>query len=181
MTASVDKKMNFVRWFLKHHRLKRRECVWILNYFLSNEEILESVHFVDDIENCSRGMLMSTTTDVGVPFRFYKEGIMTANAEKAFNDLRLNKGEKMYVQINYPERNTCERYLKIESEEDLLADSEKVSKEIEALVDDILRENELSMIQVKIDKALDSKDEELFLELSRQLSELMEQNLTIPV
>lgn len=43
MTASVsvvDKKA-FVRWFLKNYQLKRRECVWILNYLLSNDDLLK--------------------------------------------------------------------------------------------------------------------------------------------
>lgn len=50
MTSSVpivDKK-NFVRWFLKNFQLKRRECVWILNYLLSNDELLENIHFVEE-------------------------------------------------------------------------------------------------------------------------------------
>ncbi len=28
--VSVNEKKDFIRWFLNHYQLKRRECVWIL-------------------------------------------------------------------------------------------------------------------------------------------------------
>jgi len=34
--SNKDKK-TFVRWFLKRFDLKRRECVWILNYIVGHD------------------------------------------------------------------------------------------------------------------------------------------------
>ena len=104
MTSSVpiaDKK-NFVRWFLKNFQLKRRECVWILNYLLSNDELLENIHFVEEAHYCPRAIVMSSVDSNGVPFRFYKGNIMTSDAEKSFHDLRLYPNENMYIQLNFP-------------------------------------------------------------------------------
>ena len=108
MTASVsvlDKK-EFVRWFLKKYQMKRRECVWILNYLLSHDELLENIHFVEEAHYCPRAMVMSTTDSIGIPFRFYKGNIMTADAEKSFHDLRLHPDEEMYIQLNFPNSTT---------------------------------------------------------------------------
>ena len=51
MTAMIPvaAKKDFVRWFLKQYKLKRRECVWILNYLLSHDHLLHNVHFMKHI------------------------------------------------------------------------------------------------------------------------------------
>ena len=72
LTASVpvvDKKA-FVRWFLKNYQLKRRECVWILNYLLSNDELLKHIHFVDEAHYCPRAIVMSTVETTEHPISF---------------------------------------------------------------------------------------------------------------
>ena len=73
MTASVsvvDKK-HLLDGF-KNYQLKRRECVWILNYLLSNDELLKRIRFVEEAHYCPRAMVMSTVDSTGVPFRFTK-------------------------------------------------------------------------------------------------------------
>ncbi|EOR23584.1 hypothetical protein A499_12046 [Niallia nealsonii AAU1] len=39
--VSVNEKKDFIRWFLNHYQLKRRECVWILNYLMSHDQLME--------------------------------------------------------------------------------------------------------------------------------------------
>ena len=99
MTAMVPvaTKKEFVRWFLKRYKLKRRECVWILNYLLSHEQILQNVHFTDEAHYCPRAMIISTTKSESIPFRFYKGNLMTADAEKSFHDLRLHPKMKRCI------------------------------------------------------------------------------------
>lgn len=48
--VSVNEKKDFIRWFLNHYQLKRRECVWILNYLMSHDSLMEKVHFVEQAE-----------------------------------------------------------------------------------------------------------------------------------
>ena len=45
---SVNEKKEFVRWFLNNYQLKRRECVWILNYLMSHDQLMEKVHCVEN-------------------------------------------------------------------------------------------------------------------------------------
>ena len=86
MTSSISilEKKTFMRWFLKNHQLKRRECVWILNYLLSNDRLLKNVHFVEEAHYCPRAMVMSSVEHNGVPFRFYKGNIMTEMQKNHF-------------------------------------------------------------------------------------------------
>lgn len=39
--VSVNEKKDFIRWFLNHYQLKRRECVWILNYLMSHDQLMK--------------------------------------------------------------------------------------------------------------------------------------------
>ena len=80
-SVPLNEKKAFIRWFLKNFQLKRREGVWILNYLLSNDDLLEHVHFVDEAHYCPRAIVMSTVDTTSIPFRFYKDNIMTSDAE----------------------------------------------------------------------------------------------------
>ena len=44
---------------------------------------------------------MSTHCVSEVPFRFFKENVMTTDAEKSFHDIRLNRDEEIYIQLNF--------------------------------------------------------------------------------
>jgi len=178
LTASisvVDKKA-FVRWFLKNHQLKRRECVWILNYLLSNDEILERVHFVEEAHYCPRAIVMSTIESNGVPFRFYKGNIMTADAEKAFHDLRLFPSDDMYIQLNFPNVPPDSHYLAVLEDNPYLPEFLHISEKDRLLAEELLRNSMLNFQQEKllsqIDEALDNGDKEKFFELSNLLQAL---------
>ena len=175
MTASVsvgDKKQ-FVRWFLQSYKLKRRECIWILNYMLSNDELLEKTHFVEDAHYCPRAMVMSSTESKELPFRFYKGNLMTADAEKSFHDLRLNPEQDLYLQLNFPNRPPSALYLSVLEENPYLPLEEMVSAQDRKLAEEMLAKS-LSSFQEEtilnqIDEALDDNDKERFFELSALL------------
>lgn len=178
MTASVsvvDKKA-FVRWFLKNYQLKRRECVWILNYLLSNDELLKHIRFVEEAHYCPRAMVMSTVESTGVPFRFYKGNVMTADAEKSFHDLRLNEKEDMYLQLNFPNIPPSTQYLAVLEENPYMPDTLHVSEKDRLLAEEMLSNSLLVFQQEKllaqIDEALDKGDEDRFYELSNLLQVL---------
>lgn len=178
LTYSVplhDKKV-FIRWFLKNFQLKRREGVWILNYLLSNDELLENVHFVDDAHYCPRAIVMSTVETTSIPFRFYKENIMTSDAEKSFHELRLNAQKSMYVQLNFPNIPPDPLYLAVLEENPYVPNdvviNEKDRIAAEKLLENSLYEFQEQQILNEIDAALDAGDKERFFELSNLLQAL---------
>ena len=44
---------------LNNYQLKQRECVWILNYLMSHDQLMHKVHFVEHAKYCPRGLVMS--------------------------------------------------------------------------------------------------------------------------
>jgi uncharacterized protein YpiB (UPF0302 family) len=175
MTASVSvgEKKQFVRWFLQSHKMKRRECIWILNYMLSNEELLEKTHFVEEAHYCPRAMVMSSTESKEIPFRFYKGNLMTADAEKSFHDLRLNPDDDLYVQLNFPNRPPSPLYLLVLEENPYMPKNASITEEDREIAEGLLKAS-LSAFQEesvlkRIDEALDANDREKFFELSALL------------
>ncbi|WP_332648734.1 ReoY family proteolytic degradation factor [Lysinibacillus sp. 54212] len=180
MTSSIpilDKK-EFIRWFLKNYQLKRRECVWILNYLLSNDRILENIHFVEEAHYCPRAIVMSSVESNGIPFRFYKGNIMTSDAEKSFHDIRLNPEEGMYIQINFPSIPPHQSYLAVLEENPYMPKYLHISEKDRVIAEQLLKNSMLAFQEEKIlreiDEALDCGDKERFFELSNLLQVLKE-------
>ncbi len=179
MTASVSvgEKKEFVRWFLKKYQMKRRECVWILNYLISHETMLNNVHFVEEAHYCPRAMIMSVTTSSGIPFRFYKGSIMTADAEKSFHDLRLHPEEEMYIQLNFQTLPPSPEYLAVLEENPYMPKYLHISEKDKMLAEDILNESlqsfQRELLKKQIDQAIDENNKEKFLELSSLWKQLM--------
>ncbi|MEE1132712.1 MAG: ReoY family proteolytic degradation factor [Caryophanon sp.] len=174
--VSVDEKRVFVEWFLRNHQLKRRECVWILNYLLSDEAILERVHFTDEAHYCPRAMVMSTTDTPGIPFRFYKGNIMTSDAEKSFHDLRLHDDEAIYIQLNFQNVPPSTEYLAVLEENPYMPQSRQSNQHdrivAEQLVNESLHHFQEEKLLVEIDEALDRGDKNRFIELSQLLKKI---------
>jgi uncharacterized protein YpiB (UPF0302 family) len=179
MTApvSVNEKKEFIRWFLNHYQLKRRECVWILNYLMSHDQLMNKVHFVEQAQYCPRGLIMSTHCVEEAPFRFYKSNIMTTDAEKSFHDIRLNREEEIYIQLNFRSSYASHQYAGVLEENPYKPKILKANEKDKLLAEQFLETSLVNYQREKllelIDKALDEQDEESFKKLTTQLNKYM--------
>ncbi|MCM3236811.1 ReoY family proteolytic degradation factor [Heyndrickxia oleronia] len=174
--VSVNEKKDFIRWFLNHYQLKRRESVWILNYLMSHDQLMEKVHFVEEAQFCPRGLIMSTHCVDNVPFRFYKENIMTTDAEKSFHDIRLNREEDIYIQLNFKSANLSYQYAAVLEENPFMPNLLRINDEDRIVAEKFLQESILGFQREKllkeIDEALDKHDLDSFNKLTEQLKQL---------
>ncbi len=174
---SVNEKKEFIRWFLNHYQLKRRECVWILNYLMSHDQLMEKVHFVEHAEFCPRGIIMSTQCVDDVPFRFYKDSILTTDAEKSFHDIRLNRDQEIYIQLNFKAVHKSHQYALVLENNPYMPEHLEISDKDREIAEQFLQTSiknfQLEQIREKIDKALDRKDKEEFIMLSEQLNRIL--------
>ncbi|CAM3445439.1 ReoY family proteolytic degradation factor [Cytobacillus oceanisediminis] len=174
--VSVNEKKDFIRWFLNHYQLKRRECVWILNYLMSHDQLMEKVHFVEQAQYCPRGLIMSTHCVDEVPFRFYKENVMTTDAEKSFHDIRLNRDEEIYIQLNFHASNKAHQYAAVMEENPFMPKSLQISEKDRLIAERFLAESLEKFRREKllelIDEALDKQDKKAFSILTQQLNKL---------
>ena len=172
--VSVNEKKEFIRWFLNHYQLKRRECVWILNYLMSHDSLMEKVHFVEQAEFCPRGIIMSTHCVDEVPFRFYKENIMTTDAEKSFHDIRLNKQQDLFIQLNFRSAYRSPEYAAVlETNPHIpkdLYENENDKHLAEKVLEHSIATFQKDRLMKPIDEALDRHDQETFNKLAKELS-----------
>jgi uncharacterized protein YpiB (UPF0302 family) len=174
--VSVNEKKDFIRWFLNNYQLKRRECVWILNYLMSHDQLMKKVHFVEQAQYCPRGIIMSTHCVEDVPFRFYKQNVMTTDAEKSFHDIRLNRDEDIYIQLNFRASYHSPQYVTVLEENPYLPKHLQVNEKDSLLAEQFLQHSIQSFQKEKllqlIDEALDRQDKNEFERLVKKLKEL---------
>lgn len=180
MSISVEDKKDFIRWFLNHFQLKRRESVWILNYLINHDALMEKVHFVDEARFCPRGIVISTQCVDEVPFRFYKDQIMTTDAEKSFHDIRLNRNEPVYIQLNFDNANQSVKLAAVLEENPFMPEDYFITEKEKSIAKRVLNESlfqfQLNRIQSEIDSALDEGNKEKFNKLTKELKTLKEQH-----
>lgn len=159
MPTKLEKK-SFIQYLLKSHEAKRRECVWILNYILNHDSLLDKIHFTDEARSKELSMVIGFKDTIGIPFRYYVREVMSADAEKGFNKLRmLHEDEKFYIEVNYPGKYKDINYMDIVEGE---VKTEVESKEMHDLMKEIVSMNH----EYYINQALDTNDKELFYQLT---------------
>ncbi|TFE03218.1 ReoY family proteolytic degradation factor [Jeotgalibacillus sp. R-1-5s-1] len=172
-SVSINEKKDFIRWFLAHYQLKKRESVWILNYLMSHDQLMEHLHFVEEAQYCPRGIVMSTNCTDDVPFRFYKGNVMTTDAEKSFHDIRLHRDDDIYIQLNFQASLSTHQYAAVLEENPFMPKYVKITDKDRILAEQFLKESLSSFkkehLMKEIDRALDNQDYERFQELTSEL------------
>lgn len=139
--------------------------------------MMEKVHFVEHAEFCPRGIIMSTQCVDDVPFRFYKDSILTTDAEKSFHDIRLNRDQEIYIQLNFKAVHKSHQYALVLENNPYMPEHLEISDKDRELAEQFLQTSiknfQLEQIREKIDKALDRKDKEEFIMLSEQLNRIL--------
>ncbi|WP_439022664.1 YpiB family protein [Bacillus thuringiensis] len=163
-SVSVEKKREFIKWFLNNFQSKWRESVWVLNYVMSHDQLMKKVHFVENARgNYSRAIFISTTCVETKPFVFYRNGSPGTDPDKAFQHIRHNRDEDIYIELNFADKYKYPQYLKVlegeVSDETKLSLTERL--ELAQVVNDL---EKLAKAQL-IDYALDTRNEELFRKL----------------
>ncbi|WP_174613597.1 ReoY family proteolytic degradation factor [Virgibacillus ihumii] len=174
--VSLQDKKSFIQWFLNHYQLKKRESVWILNYLVNHNEVLSNVHFVREAKFCPRGIIMTSHCSDEVPFRFYKNQLVTTDAEKSFHDIRLNQHDPLYIQLNFDKANQNIFYAAVLVENPFIPNEYFITQKdkdlAKDLLDKLLFDSTKTRLLNKIDKALDQHDRDTFEQLVKQLNHL---------
>lgn len=182
--VSVKDKKKFLQWFLNNYQLKKRESVWILNYLINHQEILENVHFVHDAKFCVRSVIITSQCSKEVPFRFYKNHLVTTDAEKAFHDIRLNQQESLYIQLNFNKSNQNHMYAAVLEENPFVPDEYLITQQdkdnAKLLLEHSLFEFQKKQLLKKIDRSLDEQDKDQFNKLVKELRILEMKMLSQP-
>lgn len=172
----VMEKRDFLKWFLEAYQLKRRECAWLLNFLMSDDILMERIHFVEHAEHCPKSLMISANDVEQVPFAFHKNQHVTMDAEKSFHDIRLNRNEDIYIQLNFKEKKILPQYMAVLEENPYLpvneAEENLQGLLAEIILDESLRLHRMKRLEEEIDLALVNGDETMFQSLAKRYSSL---------
>ncbi|ASN05516.1 ReoY family proteolytic degradation factor [Virgibacillus necropolis] len=173
---SIQDKKAFIEWFLNHYQLKKRESVWILNYLVNHDNLLNNVHFIREAKFCPRGIIISSQCSDDAPFRFYKNHLVTTDAEKSFHDIRMNREEALYVQLNFHNSIQNASYVAVLEDNPFIPEDFYITKSDEdnakKLLKKLVYDREKKKIQEAIDYSLDINDQQMFMKLTNKLHKL---------
>lgn len=170
--TNTDKK-HFLKWFTQNYELKRRESLWILDYLYNHDIMLEKTHFVENVDQTSRGIYMTVKGNQKPAFRFYKNGHAFKDAMQAFHEIRLNWSSSLYIEIDFEDAWEQPNYLAVVEDNPYFPWNENIPNEISATIDNALDYETLiiarKQILNEIDTVLMGGQEDLFNELSNEL------------
>ena len=173
---TLKEKKEFLAWFLDHYQLKRRESMWILNYLLNHEVVLNKVRFVEDAEKTPRGILMSTIGNDQPAFQFYKEGQLFDNPEQAFHEVRLNWNNDLYLELFFENSLLSEEYILVLEDNPYYKWNdtipEETLKEAEEGLNAFLLNQKKANLLIQIDQSLEKDNRASFILLSKELKQL---------
>lgn len=170
----VERKRNFLKRFVAHHTLRKREAKWIIDYWLRHPEKLGNVHFVTNASVSPRSLVMTAYGFDGEPFRYRRGDLVTINPEKAYHDIRLHEGP-IYVELNFQGMMIDETWVDIVEQnpfEPVVEVKDEVSSSAQTVIQASVAQFEEERLLIEIDKALDRRDENLFRNLTTQLHQV---------
>ncbi|GGH78934.1 uncharacterized protein YpiB (UPF0302 family) [Pullulanibacillus pueri] len=172
---SIEEKRSFLKWFLRSYQLKSRECIWLLNYILSDEHLLGLLKFVDNISGCPRAIVVSEKNVPHPAFIYRKQEVETHEPEKAFHDIRMDQEEAIYIHLMFPSSSRSSEYVSIleENPYDRRHLSDRYGEEVKLLIEKSEKQFMMTYLEKKIDESLEKKDKNQFERLVAELQKLM--------
>lgn len=170
ISVSIQDKKDFLKWFIQHHNIEAHEMNWFLEELIDDERALFYVHFVQDIQYCPKGIVITTTETEDVSFLFFKGNVQTEDVYTAYHELQLYQDEAIYVQMNFPQRTKNRLY------QTVLEDDVSFYQQTKAVTEKLLAHSLLvgrkNFLEQEINKALENLDYEKFMMYSSQLKEI---------
>lgn len=74
----------------------RREVLWILNYLLTHDAILNNVHFVENVEKTDRGIRVVADGLGKEPLLLFIQAQEFTDPEQIFHEIRMNWRKALY-------------------------------------------------------------------------------------
>ena len=171
--VSIDDKIHFLKWFLRNHSLKKIEAKWLLDYIAAYPKLMERLHFVSDAKAYEESILISTK-EMGTPsFIHRNKDLISHDIEQYYLAHTKNSDREIFVELNFPNRHSCNRYLTVLIEDPKTATLSYFEKmEVENIINHSMHTFKENQLLSDIDKALDEHNAPEFFRLSGELRKI---------
>ncbi|MGX7127288.1 ReoY family proteolytic degradation factor [Enterococcus wangshanyuanii] len=176
MFVNVSDKKEFLLWLVNNVSFSQREVLWILNYLINHEAILNNVHFVEHADKTVRGMKVTSKEVEDEPITLFLSGKEFVDTDQIFHEIRMNWKEALYIECIFDGAWQNSQYLSILEDNPYARWNEQVSEEIMENINTFFAQEEkqakIDLLYSQIDLALEDDNYEAFLELSDELNHL---------
>lgn len=172
--VSLKYKRRFLQWFMSNQLTEDDEVSWLLSDLLADERALRRIHFVEDIAEYPKGMIISSLPEEE-PFLFFKGSVESRNIYTAYHEIQLYSEEAIYIKIDFPlaQKNRLYQILLREERANTKRDQAIASHLLGYLLD----KGKAEYLKNEIDEALLAKDYDKFILYSNQLKQLNENQI----
>lgn len=174
MFVNVSDKKEFLVWLVNTVSFSQREVLWILNYLINHEAILNNVHFVEQADKAVRGLKVTSRDIEDEPIRLFLSGKEFVDTDQIFHEIRMNWKEALYVECAFDGSWQNGQYLAILEDNPYARWNEQVSEEVIEKIEAFFAQEEqkakLDLLYSQIDLALEANDYDAFLELTDELN-----------
>ncbi|PET75126.1 hypothetical protein CN514_04640 [Bacillus sp. AFS001701] len=171
---TVTEKKTFLNKFLEKRQVKK-DIELILQILLAVDEVLTNISFVDDAKSTPNGIVINFRKDnYSHPQVSYYENSkkIDLSSESIYHKLRLHgKETKFYLELIFDVM-PIEYALIVDTNPfstTTIEPNEEVQAEIDAFLSSLVALTSHKLLLCQIDKALDERNEQLFLFLTSQL------------
>lgn len=178
MFSHLSAKKKFLTWLVTHESFAQREVIWILNYLINHEAILENVHFVEQVEQTDRGILIVTIAKgiKALPMTLFVQELAFTDTDQIFHDIRMNWEQPLYLECRFLHAWENEAYLSVLEDNPFVQWYANANEEMRAKVRQYFSHEEQQMrrhcLYRQINAALDDANESAFFTLASELAHL---------
>lgn len=176
MFVNVADKKEFLVWLVNNISFSQREVLWILNYLINHEAILNNVHFIEKADKAVRGIKVTAREMEDEPIRLFLSGKEFTDTDQIFHEIRMNWKEALYIECVFEGSWQNSQYLSILEDNPYARWNEQVSEDVIESINDFFAQEEkqakLNLLYSQIDLALEDNNYEAFLELTDELNRL---------
>lgn len=176
MFVNVAEKKEFLIWLVNNISFSQREVVWILNYLINHEAILNNVHFVEQASKATRGLKITSNEMEDEPIGLFLSGKNFTDTDQIFHEIRMNWKEALYIECVFDSSWQNSQYLSILEDNPYARWNEQVSEEVVESINDFFayeeKQAKIDLLYSQIDSALEDNNHEAFLELTNELNRL---------
>ncbi|MGO3838393.1 MAG: YpiB family protein [Vagococcus sp.] len=172
-------KRRFINWAMQSLSFKKREAYWILTYLVNHDGVLNNVILVENEQSLPRALIIRDQSVPGSGLELIKEGKSFDNPEQIFHDIRLNFKSPLYVVIKFDESDTNLLYQSV-LESNPYANEEHLLflEKLDLYFEEAAFDYQVSQLEQKINQALETENELLFLKLSQDYQQLKNRRTT---
>lgn len=175
-----QRKREFLKWLLNNYHHENPSVDYLLNYLMTQPDIISIISFSDKVKDTPRGIYISFQNNDKQSFVYYKDHLKYTSSDQAFHDLRFSHrfaDDVFYIEVDIPDMYQKLYYFDVFDENPYKKNqANDLNEELDNKLNEISHSTGIKMLKQEIDRALDNNQFEKVEYYLTQLEKLRGKN-----